>query len=96
VPLPDKSANILAGHLVASGTSPSQRALRAEQLDRVRVALAQLPENDREVLVMRYLEQLSNQEIAAVMDVTEAVVKTRHVRALARVRRLLTDLLDED
>jgi RNA polymerase sigma-70 factor (ECF subfamily) len=96
VPLPDKSANILADHLVASGTSPSQRALRAEQLDRVRVALAQLPENDREVLVMRYLEQLSNQEIAAVMDVTEAVVKTRHVRALARVRRLLTDLLDED
>jgi RNA polymerase sigma-70 factor (ECF subfamily) len=94
--LPDKSAQMLAQRLVSSNTSPSQHAVRAEHRDRVRMALAQLSEADREFLVMRYLEQLSNKEIAAIMDVTEAAVRTRHVRALDRARRLLDDLFDED
>lgn len=93
--LPDKSATVLAERLMSSGTSPSQDAVRIEHCERVRTALSQLPESDREYLVMRYLEQLSNKEIAAIMDVSEGAVKTRHVRALERIRRLLSDLLDE-
>ena len=53
----------------------------------------QLTERDREVLVLRYLEQMPPREIAAVLDVSEAAVYTRHVRALERLRRLL-DLSD--
>src|SRR5215472_4624168 len=57
--LPDESAAELAARLVTSATSPSQRLLRQELRERVQQALRRLPERDREVLVLRHLEQLS-------------------------------------
>jgi RNA polymerase sigma-70 factor (ECF subfamily) len=87
--LPDESALELAGRLMASGTSPSHRLLRAELRDRVRAALLQLSEHDREVLVLRFLEQLSTREMAAVLGISEGAVKTRQTRALDRLGRLL-------
>jgi RNA polymerase sigma-70 factor (ECF subfamily) len=90
-PLPDESVSHLASQLVASGTSPSRRMLRQERGDRVRAALEMLSDRDREVLVMRHLEQLENAEIAAVLGISEGAVRTRHVRALQRLRELLED-----
>jgi RNA polymerase sigma-70 factor (ECF subfamily) len=87
--LPDESAWDLAGKLVAPGTSPSNRVLRDEARAQVRRALDQLGPRDREVLVMRYLEQLSTKEIAAALDTTEGAIKVRHLRALERLRGLL-------
>ena len=89
--LADESALELAGRLVASGTSPSKRLLREELRDRVQAALSQLAEHDREVLVLRFLEQLSTSEMAAVLGITEGAVKTRQTRALDRLSRLLDD-----
>jgi RNA polymerase sigma-70 factor (ECF subfamily) len=60
--------------------------------ERVRAALARLPESDREVLVLRYLEELATAEVAAVLGISEAAVKMRHRRALDRLSRLLEDL----
>jgi RNA polymerase sigma factor (sigma-70 family) len=51
-----------------------------------------LPEDDREVLVLRYLEELPTAEVAAVLLLSEAAVKMRHRRALDRLSRLLDDL----
>jgi RNA polymerase sigma-70 factor (ECF subfamily) len=90
-PLPDESVSHLARHLLASGTSPSRRMLRHERRDRVRAALEMLSDRDREVLVMRHLEQLENAEIAAVLGISQGAVRTRHVRALQRLRELLED-----
>jgi RNA polymerase sigma-70 factor (ECF subfamily) len=89
--LSDESVLALANRLLASGSSPSRQAMREELRRRVQVALAQLAERDREVLVMRYLEQLSTREIAAVLGIAEGAVKTRHLRALERLRKLLCD-----
>ena len=94
--LPDQSAVELAGRLLASGTSPSGQAIRQETRDRVRRALTELLARDREVLVLRYLEQLSIGEIAAVLDVNEGTVSMRQVRALERLRDLLDDAYGED
>lgn len=94
--LPDESALELAQRLLAPGSSPSQQLLRAELRERVQAALAQLAEPDREVLVLRYLEQLSIDEIAAVLGLTRTAIKSRHVRALVRLRALLGDYLVED
>jgi RNA polymerase sigma-70 factor (ECF subfamily) len=93
--LPDESALALAQRLLAPGSSPSKEALRQEMHGRVQAALAQLPQRDREVLVMRYLEQLSIREIAAVLGITEGGVKSRHLRALQRIRGLLSSYLGE-
>jgi RNA polymerase sigma-70 factor, ECF subfamily len=90
--LPDESALELAQKLCDHGSSPSQRLERSEARERVRAALDRLAERDRELLVLRHLEQLSIREIAAVLGISEGAVKVRHVRALERVR----DLLGED
>ena len=87
----DESEAVLADRLVNSGSSPSARLLAAELRDRVRAALEALEPNDREVLVLRYLEQLATKEIAAVLGISEAAVKTRHRRALERLRRRLDE-----
>jgi RNA polymerase sigma-70 factor (ECF subfamily) len=89
--LPDESVGDLAERLAASGTSPSRHAVRQELRLRVREALGRLTERDREVLVLRYLEQMSLAEIAAVMGTTEGAIKSRHARALLRLQGLLND-----
>jgi RNA polymerase sigma-70 factor (ECF subfamily) len=89
--LPDESVGDLAERLAISGTSPSRHAVREELRLRVRGALRQLGERDREVLVLRYLEQMSLAEIAAVLGVNEGAVKSRHARALLRLQALLGD-----
>jgi RNA polymerase sigma-70 factor (ECF subfamily) len=96
LPLPNESALKLADRLAARGSSPSARLQRDEMLNRVRRALVELKEGDREVLVLRYLEDLTTKEIAAVLSVTEATVKMRHLRAVRRLRKLLGEGLAEE
>jgi len=79
----------LADRLAASASSPSQRLVRREARERVRAALGQLAPADREVLELRHLEQLSVAEAAAVLGVSPGAAKTRHLRALQRLRGLL-------
>jgi RNA polymerase sigma-70 factor (ECF subfamily) len=94
--LPDDSALELAGRLLDVGSAPSARLLREELRVRVRAALDRLATPDREVLVLRYLEQLAIGEIAAVLGITEEAVKKRNVRALERLRGLLSPDLEEE
>jgi RNA polymerase sigma-70 factor (ECF subfamily) len=65
--------------------------VRHELTSRVQTALTRLAERDREVLVLRYLEQLPTADIAAVLGTTPGAVKVRHLRALERLRALLTE-----
>jgi RNA polymerase sigma-70 factor, ECF subfamily len=88
MPLPEDSVLRLA-RLVATGASPSQTLIRNEMRQRLRAALDQLAPHDREILVMRNLEQLSIAEIAEVLGLTEGAVKVRHLRALRRLRTIL-------
>jgi RNA polymerase sigma-70 factor, ECF subfamily len=85
----DRSANRLAGRLTTSGSSPSGRMLRREIRDRVRKALDKLAPRDREVLVLRHLEELSISEIAAILGLSEEATKKRQVRALERLQNQL-------
>jgi RNA polymerase sigma-70 factor (ECF subfamily) len=87
--LPDESAVELAQRLFDRGGSPSERLVRQEMRGRVRAAIADLAERDREVLVLRHLEQLTTAQTAAVLGISPAAVKARHVRALDRLERRL-------
>jgi len=75
LPLPDESAMQLADRLAASGTTPSQRVLRDERGRRLREVLDRLRPNDREVLVMCYLEELAFGEIAAALGISVSALK---------------------
>ena len=65
--------------------------MREELRSRMRTALTRLPASYRDVLVMRQLERLSTSEIAAALGIAEGTVKSRHFRALERMRALLSD-----
>jgi RNA polymerase sigma-70 factor, ECF subfamily len=87
--LSDHSSMQLA-HVISRGLStPSAALSRKEICQRVRAALEQLSETDREVLLQRYVEQLSIKEIAAVLEATEEAIYKRHARALENVHSLL-------
>ncbi|QEH37072.1 ECF RNA polymerase sigma factor SigD [Aquisphaera giovannonii] len=85
----DASSWLLADRLVAADTTPGMAMVREEQHRRVRSALAELAPRDREVLVMRHIEDLSVGEIAAILDISESAVKMRHLRAIERIREVL-------
>jgi RNA polymerase sigma-70 factor (ECF subfamily) len=87
--LQEESIAELAQRLASSASSPSRHAVRAEVQARVQAALALLSEQDRQVLVLRYLEQMPLREVAAVLGLGLSAVKMRHFRALERLRVLL-------
>jgi RNA polymerase sigma-70 factor (ECF subfamily) len=87
--VPDESIQELAERFVASGTNPSERLVREELKRRVHNALGELSETDRELLVLRYLEQLTPREARAVLGIGEEAFAKRHLRAIQRLRRVL-------
>ena len=88
--LPDASAYELAGRLMDTSAGPSARLRREEQRNHLRAALDRLPERDREILALRYLEQLNTAEVGAVLSITEAAVKMRLLRAIERLHKLVS------
>jgi RNA polymerase sigma-70 factor (ECF subfamily) len=89
VPIPDRSSFELAQRLVASGASPSAHLAARDLARQIQQALAQLPPADREVLLLRYVEQFSNQEVAYLLGIDLSAASKRHGRALLRLQKLL-------
>jgi RNA polymerase sigma-70 factor (ECF subfamily) len=87
--LSEDSASELGRRLMANDTSPSNRLIRKERHEQVMAALTALSPRDREVLVMRHLEQLGTSEIADALGLTEGAVESRLLRALIRLRTRL-------
>ena len=87
----DQSSRALNESLIATHSSPSQQAVRREQAVLLADALQDLPEDYREVIILRQLEGLSFPDVARRMGRTEDSVKNVWLRALARLRRMLED-----
>lgn len=75
--------------LVADAPSPEERLLLEEEVRELLAALAELGERDRTVLSLRYGGDLDTREIARILGVREAAVRTRIWRALGRLRAAL-------
>jgi RNA polymerase sigma-70 factor (ECF subfamily) len=85
----DQSSRILDHGLVAPQSSPSEQAIRREQAVLLADALERLPEEYREVIILRHMEGLSFPEVAQHMRRTVDSVKKLWTRALAQLRRSL-------
>jgi len=87
----ERSSSRIEVLLVADQTSPSERAVRGEELLRLAHAIARLPEDQRRVVELHYLKGL------AVADVADQIGRTRPAavgllfRGLRRLRELLRD-----
>ena len=89
----DRSSQ-MAGSLVLSQSSPSEKAARREQAVLLADALAELPTDYREVIILRHLEELSFAQVAQRMGRSEDSVKKIWARALAALRRSFGERTD--
>jgi RNA polymerase sigma-70 factor (ECF subfamily) len=87
----DQSSHALDRALIAAQSSPSQQAARREQSVILADALARLPEEWRDLLILRHLEGLTFPEVARRLGRTVDSIKKQWPKALARLRRLLEE-----
>jgi RNA polymerase sigma-70 factor (ECF subfamily) len=87
----DQSSRLLDRGLFAAGSTPNQHVARREQGVLLAEALAKLPADYREVVVLRHLEELTFPEVAERMERTGDSVQKVWVRALAKLRQLMAD-----
>jgi RNA polymerase sigma-70 factor (ECF subfamily) len=90
--LPETSSAALAAQLLGREARPSEAAIRAELKIRLQEALNSMDPLDREILALRHFEQLSLAEAAEVLGMTESGACRRHLRALKRLKDILSSL----
>jgi RNA polymerase sigma-70 factor (ECF subfamily) len=89
---PQATSISLAAHLLGSLTSPSQAAMRHEVSRQLEEALESMSAIDREVLALRHFEELTNSEVAEVLDIQQKAASIRYVRAIARLKEILVQI----
>ncbi len=87
----DKSAFDLAALAVDRELTPAAAATHHELEIRFQAAIETLEELDREVVLMRHFEQLTNQETARALELSEPAAGMRYLRAMRRLRALLQE-----
>jgi RNA polymerase sigma-70 factor (ECF subfamily) len=88
--LPEADSASLAAQLLGKLTTPSQAAIKAEMRVYVQEALNSMDPLDREVLALKHFEQLSTSEIAQVLGLSKAGAGSRYLRAIKRLRLILS------
>jgi RNA polymerase sigma-70 factor (ECF subfamily) len=94
-PMPEASTAALAAQLLGKLTSPSEAAIRAERRIRLQEALNAMDPIDREVIILRHYEQMSNGEAALVLNLDKSAASKRYTRALTRLKEILSSLTGE-
>lgn len=90
----DDSGAPLVERVAASGADVEATAFSAALRDRIGAAVDALPEEQREVFLMRNLQHMSFAEIASVVGAPENTVKSRMRYALERLQAALSDCED--
>lgn len=76
--------------------TPAAAAIQAEMQRTFEAAIEEMDETDREIIVMRHFEKLTNQEVAQVLELTEPAASMRYLRAVRRLRKLLSSDRDAE
>jgi RNA polymerase sigma-70 factor (ECF subfamily) len=85
----EQSSLDLAGQLRDHELTPAAATIRRELETRFMTALQDLAEDDREIILMRHQEHLSNSEVAEALDLSQPAAGMRYLRALRRLREIL-------
>jgi RNA polymerase sigma-70 factor (ECF subfamily) len=93
--LSNQSALDLANLLVDRQMTPAAAATHHELELRFQQALETLDDDDREIVLMRHFEQLSNQQTAEALKLSEPAASMRYLRAMRRLRTLLEEVPGE-
>jgi RNA polymerase sigma-70 factor, ECF subfamily len=90
--MPDAAEMDHMAALAAEGASPELMAMQAQDVERVKQAILRVPPQYRLVLVLHDIEELSTDEIAKILGITEGNVRVRSHRARLFVRKELAQL----
>lgn len=93
--MPGASTGSLAARLLGNLTSPSQAAIRAERKIRLEEALNRMDPLDREILVLRHYEQMTNGDAAAALGLDKSAASKRYTRAIRRLKEIMAVLHGE-
>jgi RNA polymerase sigma-70 factor (ECF subfamily) len=85
----DQSTIELAAQICDPGMTPATAATQREIAAKVEAVIQQLSDQDREIILMRHYEHLSNFEIAEILELNPPAASMRYLRALRRLRELL-------
>jgi RNA polymerase sigma-70 factor (ECF subfamily) len=86
---PPQEPATLEDVVLVDGDHGVEHLERQTQVKRARAALQQLTPLQQQVITLRFLEEMSNEEVARVVERTEGAVKALQHRALNSLRRLL-------
>jgi RNA polymerase sigma-70 factor, ECF subfamily len=89
----DHSTLELVNRLCDPGLTPAAMATQNEIAAQVELAVRELKGLDREIILMRHYEQMSNLEAADSLGLTEPAASMRYLRALRRLRTILDEQL---
>jgi RNA polymerase sigma-70 factor (ECF subfamily) len=81
----------IEGWLASEQSTPSQRAMRDEEVSQLAAALAQLPDDQRTAVELHHLQGLPLSEVAAQLDRTKGATAALLFRGLKKLRQLLED-----
>jgi RNA polymerase sigma-70 factor (ECF subfamily) len=87
----DRSSMDLAGMLKDQELTPAAATIRKELERRFLVAIDELDEDDREIILLRHFEHLGNSEAAEALGLSAAAAGMRYLRAIRRLRAVLGD-----
>ncbi len=90
--IPRADSASLSIELLGRLTTPSRAAIRGEIQAQLEDQLRRLEPLDREILALRHYEQLSNNEAAEELGISSAAASKRYIRALERLRGVLTSI----
>jgi RNA polymerase sigma-70 factor (ECF subfamily) len=93
--MPGASTGALAARLLGKLTSPSGAAIRAERKIRLQEALNRMDPLDREILVLRHYEQMTNRDAALALGLDKSAASKRYTRALEQLKEILGDVPGE-
>lgn len=79
------------GQYAASGPDPDGILAATDEREAVRAALIQLTPDQRQVIVLKFLEEWSNQEVAEALDKPVGAIKALQHRAINTLRRFLVE-----
>jgi RNA polymerase sigma-70 factor (ECF subfamily) len=88
----DSSATFVSAVIAGHEPSPSQALANAELAERLRLALGQLDDDERDLILWRHFEQLSARDTAQLLEISEAAAAKRYIRAVERLRTILVGL----
>ena len=94
-PLDQSTLDLMAG-ICDPELTPAAAATWQELQRRFQAAIEELDEPDREVVLMRHFEQLSNSEVAQTLNLSEPAAGMRYLRAMRRLREKLTGAAEEN